>query len=174
MLQWISASSEQMKEDGLLFICRHAESLGLPYQWSTTVNLLYTSLYDSGFMLALDEQRLVRGVIAYTYGTAKDKSADQTRIEVVLLYLEAPYGTGIRFVEAMKALIERELEFPHPIREIDFFCTPTDIRRRLFGKIASLRNTKLHSCGMLDSYFTTIERIRQYVDRINRPKPLKL
>lgn len=171
MLQWMTASSEQMKEDGVLFICRHVEDLGLPYKWSTTMNLLYTSLYDSGLMIALDERRQVRGVIAYTYGTAKDKSADQTKIEVVLLYLEAEYRTGTRLIEAMNALVEREIELAQPIREIEFYCTPTDVRRRLFGKIATLRNTKLHSCGMLDSYITTLERIRLYISRITKPKP---
>jgi hypothetical protein len=171
MLQWMTAGTEQMKEDGVLFICRQVEDLGLPYKWSTTMNLLYTALYDSGLMIALDEQGQVRGIMAYTFGTAKDKSADQTRIEVILLYLEAEYRTGTRLVEAMKALVERELELTQPIREVEFFCTPTDVRRRLFGKIATLRNTKMHSCGLLDSYITTLEQIRLYIARVAKPKP---
>lgn len=166
MLQWMTAGTEQLKEEGVLFICRHAEELGLPYKWSTTMNLLYTSLYDSGLLIALDERGQVRGVMAYTYGTAKDKSADPSKIEIILLYLEHEYRTGPRFVEAMQALSERESELTQPIDEIEFYCAPTDVRRRLFGKIATLHHTKVHSCGPLDFYSTPFERIRQYIARV--------
>jgi hypothetical protein len=155
-----------MKEDGVLFICQHAEDLGLPYKWSTTMGFLYTSLYDSGLMIALDQHRQVRGVIVYTYGTEKDNTKDQTRIEVILLYLEADYRTGKRFAEAMNALVEREIELSQSILEVEFYCTPTHVHSRLFGKIATLRSTKLHSCGPLDFYTTTPEQIRQYIARL--------
>ncbi|PYI56333.1 hypothetical protein [Paenibacillus flagellatus] len=166
MLHWMTAGTEQMKEDGVLFICRHANDLGLPYKWSTTMNFLYTTLYDSGLMIARDEHGDVRGVLAYTYGTGMDKGADRTRIEVVLLYLEADFRLGTNFVQAMQAMVERESELSEPIREVEFYCAPTDVRRRLFGKIATCRGTKVHSCGPLDFYVTTPDRIRGYLARI--------
>jgi hypothetical protein len=116
-------------------------------------------------MIALDGNRQVRGLLAYTYGTGEDKNADQTRIEVHHLYLEAQFRTGTKFVEAMEALVEREVELTQPIRQIEFYCTPTEAHRRLFGKIAAISNTRMHPCGMLDFYITTPDRVRQYVAR---------
>lgn len=167
MLQWMTASTEQMKEDGVRFICRHAEDLGLPYKWSTTMSLLYKSLYDSGFMIALDEARQVRGVLAYIFGTGKDQSADQTRVEIVLLYIDGEARSGTKLVQAIEALLERETELPQPIQEFEFYCPSTDANRRLFGHFATLRDTKMHPCGLLDCYVTMPDRLRQYVASIS-------
>jgi len=166
MLQWMSAYTEQMKEDGVRFLCRHAEHIGVPYKWSTIMNSLYYSIYDSGFMIGLDEQGQIRGILAYTYGTGKDRKADVTRIEVHLFYLEPEMRTGTRLVEVMEALVEREIELQEPIREIEFYSVPTDARRKLFGRIAEIRETSMHPCGLLDLYVTTPERVRQYVAKV--------
>lgn len=168
MLQWMTADTEQLKEEGVRFLCRHVEDLGVPYKWSTIMNFLYTSIYDSGLMIALDdEDRQARGVLVYTYGTGENKSADPARIEIFLLCLDAESRKGTKLVEAMEALLEREAELPQPIRQFEFYCLSTAAHRRLFGKIATLHDTRTHSCGLLDFYVTTPERLRQYVDRIS-------
>jgi hypothetical protein len=163
MLQWMTADTEQMKEDGVRFLCRYSDDLGVPYKWSTIMNSLYTAIYDSGFMIALDRHNQVRGVLAYTYGTGEDQQADRTRIEVHLLYIEAGFRTGIKLMDVMDALAEREVELSQPISDVEFYCTPTAAHRRLFGKFATVSNTRMHPCGLLDFYLTTPDRLRQYV-----------
>ncbi|MFD0682162.1 MULTISPECIES: hypothetical protein [unclassified Paenibacillus] len=165
MLQWIIAESEQSKEDGVRFLCRYAEDLGVPYKWSTVMASLDTAIYDQGFMIALDGVGKVRGVLVYTFWTKEDGSADRTRIEVQLLYLEAIFRRGVTLLGAMDALVEREKELHEPIVEIGFYCTPTNAHRRLFCKMATESKTEMHPCGMLSFYVTTPDRLSQYVER---------
>lgn len=170
MLQWMIAGTEQMKDEGARFLCRHAEELGVPYKWSTIMNSLYYSICDSGFMIALDRHGQIRGVWVYTYGDGEGGKPDETRMEVHHLFLEAGVRTGAAFVEALEALIERESELPLPIGEVHFYSIPTDARRRLFGKLASIRDTRMHPCGLLDSYVTTPDRVKQYIARLHSRK----
>ncbi len=163
MIQWMTAGSERMREEGVRFLCRHAEDLGVPYKWSTVVNSLHNAIRDEGFMIGVNEQGLVRGVLAYTFGTGEDDYEDRTRMEIHLLYLESGYRGRTELVEVLDALAEREMELPQPIVEIGFYCKPTDGYRRLFGKFATVDNTKEHPCGLLDFYLTTPDRIMQYV-----------
>jgi hypothetical protein len=157
------ADSEQMKEAGVRFLCRWAEDLGVPYKWSTILNKFHTSLYDKGFMIAVDGQDQVRGVLAYSYGTGENNSADPTRLIVHLIYIEDGYRGGTALAGAIDALSERELELMQPVEEIGFRCSPSNGYRRLFGKFAEISDTSMHPCGMLDSYVTTPERLRDYV-----------
>ncbi|MFD0696328.1 hypothetical protein ACFQZT_19870 [Paenibacillus sp. GCM10027628] len=165
MLQWIVAESEQLKEDGVRFLCRYAEDLGVPYKWSTIMSSLLTALCDNGFMIALDGRGQVRGLLAYTFETAEDGNVDRTRIEVHLIYLEAGFRGGRTPLEAMAALVEREQELYEPIEQIGFYCTPTEGYRKLFEKFATVSNTEMHPCGMLSFYVTTPERLKEYVAR---------
>ncbi|WP_240418109.1 hypothetical protein [Paenibacillus periandrae] len=165
MLQWIVAETEQSSEDGIRFMCRYAEDLGVPYKWSTIMTLLEYSIYDKGFMIALDDDGQVRGVLAYSFWVGDDGADDRSRIEVNFIYLEAGYRRGRTLLNAMDALVQREIELHEPILEIRFYCTPTDDHKKLFGKIATLINMDMHPCGMLSFYATTPDRLSQYVDR---------
>ncbi|NOU93762.1 hypothetical protein GC093_11085 [Paenibacillus sp. LMG 31456] len=165
MLQWIVAESEKAAEDGVRFLCRYAEDLGVPYKWSTVLQSIYTAIYDKGFMVGLDRSGQVRGGLAYTYGYGEDGSEDRTRIEVQLIYLEAGFRGGKALLEAIAALVERELELFDLIGKIEIYCTPTDGHRRLLGKFATLCSTEMYPCGMLSLYVTTPERLSQYVIR---------
>lgn len=165
MLQWMTADTEQMKEDGVRFLCRYAEDLGVPYKWCTVLDSLYRSTCDEGFLIAVDGHGQVRGAMAYTFGTGEDNYNDRSRIEVHLLYLEAGIRCGKEFLRTIDALTERELELPQPIGEVGFYCAPTEGYRKLFGNFATVDHTKMHPCGLLDFYLTTPERLRQYVFR---------
>jgi hypothetical protein len=120
VLQWIVAETEQAKEDGVRFLCRHVEDLGVPYKWSTIVSSLYTAIYDNGFMIGTDSGGQVRGALAYAFRGAEDGGVDYTRIEVHLLYVEAGSRGGRALLEAMNALVERELDLYAPGAEIGF------------------------------------------------------
>ncbi|TDF97043.1 hypothetical protein [Paenibacillus piri] len=165
MLQWIVAGTEQEIEDGVRFLCRYAEDLGLPYQWSTVLQCVNNSIYDKGYMVGLDGSGQVRGVLSYVYCYGEDGSEDRTRIEVQLIYLEAGFRGGGTLLDAMAALVERELELQEPIGKIEMYCTPTDGHQRLFGKFATFCRTEKFPCGMLSLYVTTPERLSQYVIR---------
>ncbi|MFD0677003.1 MULTISPECIES: hypothetical protein [unclassified Paenibacillus] len=165
MLQWIVAETEQKAEEGVRFLCRYAEDLGLPYQWSSVLQAIYTSIYDKGFMVGLDLSGQVRGVLAYTYGYGEDGSEDRNRIEVQLIYFESGFRGGKGLLGAMAALVERELELHDLVDKIEFYCTPTDQHQRLLGKFSTLHSTELYPCGMLSLYVTTPERLSQYVMR---------
>lgn len=158
MLKWVIADSEQRREDGVRFLCKHAADLGVPYQWCTVMDFVYMSASDDGFMMALDEQRRIRGILMYTPFLMKKK---RIRIEIQLLYLEKEVRAGKVIARAVEAFAERELELPVPADDVEFFVVQSDANRRLFGKIASLSETQVHTCGPLDVFRTTPDRLRQ-------------
>lgn len=161
MLKWVIADSEQHREDGVLFLCRHAEDLGVPYQWCTVMDFVYMSASDDGFMVALDEQGRIRGILMYTPFLMKKNGKERIRIEIQLLYLEKEVRGGKAIARAVEAFAERELELPVPAYDVEFFVVQSDANRRLFGKIASLSETQLHMCGPLDVFRTTPDLLRR-------------
>lgn len=167
MIKWVPANSEEEKESGIRFLCRHAENLGVPYKWSTVMSALACSLNEGGFMIGLDGIGQVRGALAYTHGTGEGDYEDLSRIEVHLLYIEESVRYGGALIEAVQALSLRVIGLPGKIEEIGFYGMPTVGNRRLFGKIATLSNTKMHPCGLLDFYVATPENLRQYADRLD-------
>ncbi|TMV52288.1 hypothetical protein FE783_04930 [Paenibacillus mesophilus] len=171
MIQWVSADSEEDRENGVRFLCRNGEKLGVPYKWSTVMSSLSCSLNENGFMIALDDYGQVGGALAYTYGTGEDDYENRSRIEVHLLYIDKPFRGEKALVETIQALSSHVLALPQRIGEIGFYCVPAKGNRRLYGKCATIRNTKLHPCGILDFYTAAPESLRQYaVSRMAREK----
>lgn len=169
MIQWVSADSEQDKENGVRFLCRHGERLGVPYKWSTIMSSLACSLNENGFMIGLDDDGQVKGALAYTYGTGEDDYENRSRLEVHLLYIDKPFRGGTTLVETIHALSSHVFTLPQRIGEIGFYCVPAKGNRRLYGKFATIRNTRLHPCGMLDFYTASPESLRKYaVNRLSR------
>lgn len=167
MMNWVPAYSEEDKEEGVRLLCRHAEDLGVPYKWSTVMSSVACSLNEDGFMIGIDGHGRVKGALTYTNGTGEGDYEDLNRIEVHLLYIEEGERCGGAFVAAVHALSLRVIGLPRKIEEIGFYSMPTDGNRRLFGKIATLSNTKMHPCGLLDFYVATPESLRQYADRLD-------
>ncbi|WP_409345397.1 hypothetical protein [Paenibacillus sp. MBLB4367] len=163
MMQWVSAGSEEQKESGVRFLCRHGEDLGVPYKWSTVMSSLACSLNEDGFMIGIDGSGQVRGALAYTYGTGEDDYEDRSRIEVHLLFIEKSERSGTALAEMIHAFSLQVLGLPKKIGEIGFYVMPTSGNRRLFGKLATLRNTKEHPCGILDFYTAVPESLLHYV-----------
>lgn len=161
MLKWVIADSEQRREDGVRFLCKHAADLGVPYQWCTVMDFVYMSASDDGFMMALDEQERIRGILMYTPFLMKNNGEKRIRIEIQLLYLEKEVRGGKAIARAVEAFAERELELPVPAYDVEFFVVQSDANRRLFGKIASLSETQLHACGPLDVFRTTPDLLRR-------------
>ncbi|MDF2724372.1 MAG: hypothetical protein K0Q59_4047 [Paenibacillus sp.] len=161
MLKWVIADSEQHREDGVRFLCRHATDLGVPYQWCTVMDMVYMSASDDGFMVALDEQGRIRGILMYTPFLMKEKGKKRIRIEIQLLYLAKEVRGGKAMARAVEAFAERELELPVPADDVEFFVVQSEANRRLYGKIASLSETQLHQCGPLDVFRTTPDRLRR-------------
>lgn len=161
-MQWITAASEDEKESGARFLCRHGEKLGVPYKWSTVMSSLACSLNENGFMVGLDGAGHVRGALAYTYGTGEDDYEDRSRIEVHLLFIDEGVRSGTALAETMHALSARVIGLPQKIEEIGFYGMPTAVQRRLFGKFAVIRNTREHPCGLLDFYTAAPESLLHY------------
>jgi hypothetical protein len=161
MLKWVIADSEQRREDGVRFLCKHAIDLGVPYQWCTVMDFVYMSTSDDGFMIALDELGRIRGILMYTPFLMKENGEERIRIEIQLLYLEKEVRGGKAIARAVEAFAERELELPVTIYDVEFFVVQSDANRRLYSKIASLSETQLHLCGPLDVFRTTPDRLRQ-------------
>jgi hypothetical protein len=125
------------------------------------MDFVYMSASDDGFMMALDEQGRIRGILMYTPFLMKEDGEERIRIEVQLLYLEKEVRGGKAIARAVEAFAERELELPVPAYDIEFFVVQSDANRRLYSKLASLSETQLHSCGPLDVFRTTPDRLRQ-------------
>ncbi|TVY06977.1 hypothetical protein [Paenibacillus cremeus] len=164
MKQWTIADTEQKREAAVRFLCRHAEDLGVPYKWSTILTSIYTAINDNGLLFALDRLGCVRGILAYTI-SKRSGTEDQTRIEVHLLFLEAGFRAWNSLTEAMSALAAELAERFRANSEIGFYCTPTEKHHSLFSKFASVNNTRLHPCGMLSYYVTSLEQLKYYVAR---------
>ncbi|MEK0314683.1 hypothetical protein [Cohnella sp. 56] len=165
MLSWRVADTQPLQEEGVRFLCRHADKLGVPYNWSTIVHSLYAAIRDDGLLLAMDGDGNMRGAIACALGTGEDNYADRGRMEVHLLYLDERARSGREPVGAIAALVERELEWPRPLEAIGFYAAPEERLRKLFGKLADLDHTREHRCGPLDFYWTTPARLRAFVGR---------
>lgn len=166
MLKWVLADSEQRIEDGVRFLCKHAMDLGVPYQWCTVMDFVYMSASDDGFMIALDEQGRIRGMLMYTPFLMKKDGKKRIRIEIQLLYLEKEVRGGKAIARAVEAFVERELELKVPAYDVEFFVIQSDANRRLFSKIASLSETQVHDCGPLDVFRTTPDLLRQAVAKV--------
>jgi hypothetical protein len=124
-------------------------------------------------MIGIDDYGEVRAALAYTFGTGEDDYEDRSRIEVHLLFIDEQFRVGTALPETIHALSLHVLGLPQNIREIGFYCTPTTGNRRLYGKFATVRNTREHPCGMLDFYTATPESLRLYaVSRVSHRKTI--
>lgn len=165
MIEWAIAAGETEKEQGVRFLMRHAEELGVPYSWATVMSSLIYPMEDRGFMTGRDRDGRVSAALAFTLGASEDKYADRSRVEVHLLFFERRLRHGRPLLQAMRMLADSLMDLPEGVREVVFYASSSERNRRLYGKFASLQYTSDQPCGLLDVYRTTPERLLDFADR---------
>jgi hypothetical protein len=127
-------------------------------------SLIYP-MEDNGFAIGRDRGGRVSAALAFTLGTAEDRYADRSRVEIHLLFFERRLRYGRPMLKAMRMLADHLMDLPAQVREVVFYANVTEANRRLYGKFAALRYTSEQPCGLLDFYGTTPERLLEFADR---------
>ncbi|WP_028609132.1 hypothetical protein [Paenibacillus harenae] len=162
MITWSIAETEEDRENGVIFLCRHGTDLGLLYNWSTVMNSLVYAMEDNGFMIGTDSDGQIAAVLAHTAGTLEDDYKDPGRIEVHLLYFKESWRGGAALLSVLRMFIQKLLESQREVREVVFFAPATEDNRRMFSKLATHSKTTEPPCGVLDFYTIPLGRLLKF------------
>lgn len=153
--------TENLWEDYFLFLMRHYEELGLPYDFEMTLSFIGNPILAGNAIIAREQAtKTIVGAIGFVFGTGGDQFEDHTICQVETVYIDKRWRRKPLFLTLL-CTFASYLKREHPRVQRIQFWSPADRPDfvQLFEKISTLMKMNDKPFGSICLYHTDTERI---------------
>lgn len=167
--------NENLWEDYFLFLMRHYEELGLPYDFEMTFSFIGNPLLAGNAIIVRESNtQAIVGAIGFVFGTGQDQFEDQTICQVETIYIDPEWRRKSLFLTLLYTFVSY-LQRNHPqVQRIQFWSAADrhDLHR-LFSKFSTLMKVNDKPFGKIGFYQTDPDRILGVCSRMLERRSLR-
>lgn len=153
--------NENLWEDYFLFLMRHYEELGLPYDFEMTFSFIGIPLMSGNAIIVRESSaQAIVGAIGFVFGTGLDQFEDTTICQVETIYIDQKWRRKLLFPTLLYAFASYLKRNQPQVQRIQFWSSADrpDLTR-LFSKFSTLIKINDKPFGKICLYHTDTERI---------------
>src|SRR5690606_21802189 len=96
--------NDQLWEEYLLFLMRHYEELGLPYDFEMTLSFIGNPMWEGNALIAREQMtETVLGAIGFVFGTGADQFEDKDICQVEIVYIDKVWRRSPLFLRMLSS-----------------------------------------------------------------------